>query len=148
MIEIRRATLDDVDAIVAIGQRAHSLSANAKYPFAEGRAKILIASCVCRHEMCAIIASIDTKVVGFLLGHADRYPYIDMQFATDLAIVSEVPGAGRKLLKAFEAWAFGVVGVDQIILGAVYGGRDSTALYTRIGFKHVGGMFTKNRRSA
>ncbi len=146
MIEIRDATLDDVDVIVAIGRRAHERSANARYRFSEGRARILVATCICRGSMSAIVAVAGSEVVGFLLGQIDAYPYIDMEFATDLAVVSEVPGAGRKLIEAFTRWAFDKH-ADQIILGVVNGGKDSAALYKRMGFQHVGGMFTKNRRS-
>ena len=145
MIEIRRATLDDVDAIVALGQFAHYLSANAQYPYASGRARILVASCICRGNMVALVAVRDGEIVGFLLGHRDSHTYMDMDYATDLAFVSQSPGAGRKLLKVFEDWAFSQ-NVDQIVLGVVNGGKDLKPLYERMGFQHVGGMFTKNRR--
>lgn len=147
-MEIRKATLDDVEAVVALGERGHSKSSNARFAFSGMRARVLVATCVCRRNMAAFVACKDAKIVGFILGHSEEYPYIAMRYATDFALYAESPGAGRKLVDRFTQWAFDEAGADQMILGVIYGGRSekgATALYKRLGFDHVGGMFTKQR---
>jgi ribosomal protein S18 acetylase RimI-like enzyme len=147
-MEIRRAKIEDIENIVALGERGHSRSSSADFDFSGMRARILVAACVSRRNMCAFVALVNGNVVGFVLGHSDEFPYIAMRYATDLAIYSEVPGAGRKLIERFTSWAFDEAGADKVILSVIYGGRSergATALYKRLGFEHAGGMFTKTR---
>jgi len=148
MIAIRHASMDDIERIVALGERGHSRGANARFEFSGMRARIIVAQCITRRSMCALVASDDSGIVGFILGNSEEYPYIQMRYATDIALYSEAPGAGRSLIECFTRWAFDEARVDQMILGVTYGGRSersATALYKRMGFTHVGGMFTKQR---
>jgi len=150
MLAIRHASMDDIEDIVAMGERGHKRGANARFDFSGMRARVLVAQCITRRTMCALVASDDSGIVGFLLGNSDEYPYIAMRYATDLATYSEAPGAGRALIEAFTRWA-DANGCDQIIVGVTYGGRSergATALYRRLGFTHVGGMFTRQRSKA
>lgn len=147
-MEIRKALLDDVEALIEIGRRGHADSENAHYAFDEPRAKLLAAQCVVAARLCAFVAVEDGKIVGFLLGQCEQYPYVKMTYATDLAIYSEKPGAGRKLIERFRQWAFEERKVDQIILAVSHGGKSAqhtAALYRRLGFEHVGGLFTQGR---
>ncbi len=150
-MEIRKAVLDDVEALIEIGKRGHADSENAKYDFDEGRAKLLAAQCVVANRLCAFVAVVDGKIVGFLLGQMETYPYIKMTYSTDLALYSEHPGAGRKLIERFKVWAFEERKVDQIILAVSHGGKSAShaaALYRRLGYEHVGGLFTMSRGAA
>ncbi len=147
-MEIRGALLDEVEAIVDIGKRGHAASENAAFEFEEDRAKLMVASCVVNRGTCALVAVEGDKIVGFLLGKEEQYPYIKMRYATDLAIYAEAPGAGRKLIAAFEKWAFEQRKVHQMILAVSHGGKSAKsteALYGRLGYTHVGGLFTKGR---
>lgn len=151
MIEVRRALLDEVEAIVEIGKRGHADSENRRYEFDEGRARLLVASCVCNRRTIALVAVDESKrIVGFLLGKEDDYLYCKMRYATDIAIYSEAPGAGRKLIERFEKWAFEDRKADQMILAVSHGGKSAKstgALYSRMGYGHVGGLFTKLRQA-
>jgi hypothetical protein len=150
MVEVRRALLDEIEAIVEIGKRGHADSENRRYEFDEGRAKLLVAHCVTSKRAIALVAIQDARIVGFLLGKEDEYGYIAMRYATDLAVYSEVPGAGRKLIERFQKWAFDDRKVDQMILAVSHGGKSAKAtgaLYNRLGYQHVGGLFTKQRQA-
>ncbi len=147
-MEIRVALLDECEAIVEIGKRGHAASDNSVFAFEEDRARLLVAQCVVGRQTCALVAVVDDRIVGFLLGKEEQYPYIKMRYATDLAIYAEAPGAGRRLIAAFEKWAFEQRKVHQMILAVSHGGKSAKAtdsLYKRLGYKHVGGLFTKGR---
>jgi len=145
---VRAATFDDVDAIIAIGKRGHAASANACYPFNESKTKLLLAQLIVGKRTCLFVAEEDRVIVGFLMGQEEEYVYCDLRYATDIAVYAEMVGAGRALLARFERWAFEERKVDQLLLGVSHGGdsaKRTAALYTRRGFAHVGGIFTKNR---
>lgn len=148
MIEIRRGTFDDIPGIIAIGKRGHAASENARYPFNEGKTKLLLAQLIIGKQTCIFVAVKDEAIVGFLLGQEETYVYCDLRYATDIAVYAEAVGAGRKLLDAFEHWAFVDRKVDQLLLGVSHGGASAQrteSLYRRRGYTHVGGIFTKQR---
>ena len=144
-MEVRRATMDDIEQIAELGLRLHMKSANARFQFSGMRARVLVASCIVRRNMCAMVALEGKLVVGFILGHVDEHPFIEIKYATDLATCSAQPGAGRQLIEAFTKWAFDEAQADQVILGVTYGGKDHAAIYERLGFENVGGMFTRSK---
>lgn len=147
-MQIRAATFDDVPAIIEIGKRGHAASDNARYPFNEGKTKLLLAQLIVGKKTCLFVATEGDAVVGFLMGQEEEYVYCDLRYATDIAVYAEAPGAGRALLDRFEKWAFEERKVDQLLLGVSHAGksaRSTEGLYRRRGMKHVGGIFTKNR---
>jgi len=147
---IRKALMEDVEALIEIGKRGHEASDNRAYEFDELRGKLFIASCICNKGTCAFVAEVDGKIVGFIYGKEEQYPYVKMRYATDLAIYSEAPGAGRALIDRFTKWAFEDRKVEQLILAVSHGGKSAqgvTALYHRLGFELVGGLFTKQRQA-
>jgi len=147
-MEIRRGTFDDVPGIVEIGKRGHADSENARYPFNEGKTKLLLAQMITGKRTCVFVAVNGSEIVGFLLGQEEEYVYCDLRYATDIAVYAEAVGAGRALLDRFEKWAFEERKVDQLLLGVSHGGRSAKrteSLYRRRGFAHVGGIFTKQR---
>lgn len=148
MMQVRAATFEDVPAIIEIGKRGHAASENARYPFNEGKTKLLLAQLIIGKKTCLFVAEVDGKIAGFLMGQEEEYIYCDLRYATDIAVYAEAVGAGRKLLDRFEKWALEERKVDQVLLGVSHGGRSSSgvaALYKRMGYTAVGGIFTKNR---
>ncbi len=154
MIYVREARVDDLDAMIELGKRGHAKSANAGYKFDDQRARLLGLCCIIDKNKCAFVACEQTvdplceRLVGLLLGVDEEYPYIKMNYATDLAVFAEAPGAGRKLVESFSRWALDDRRVDQLLMGVSFGGksaRAANALYRRMGFTQDGGMFTKQR---
>ncbi len=149
-MEIRAAEMGDIEAIVEIGKRGHAASANAAYKFDEMKTKILCASLIVGKKTCLFVAKADDVIVGILLGQEDEYGYCRLRYATDIAVYSETPGAGRALMRRFEKWAFEERKVDQLLLGVSHGGKSTKqteSLYRRAGFSHVGGIYTKQRQA-
>ena len=149
-MEIRAATFEDIPAIIEIGKRGHAASDNARYPFNEGKTKLLLAQLMIGKKTCIFVATEGAAIVGFLLGQEEEYVYADLKYATDIAVYAEAVGAGRKLLDRFERWAFDERKVDQLLLGVSHGGasaKQTESLYRRRGFAHVGGIFTKQRQA-
>lgn len=147
-MDVRRATFDDVPAIIEIGKRGHAASDNAQYPFNEQRAKLLLAQLIVGKQTCLFVATDGDKIVGFLMGQEEQYVYCDLKYATDIAVYGEAPGAWRALMDRFEKWAFEERKVDQLLLGVSHSAENAqraNALYRRRGFNNVGGLFTKNR---
>jgi ribosomal protein S18 acetylase RimI-like enzyme len=147
---IRRATFDDVPALIEIGKRGHAASDNARYHFNESKAKLLLAQLITGKQTCIFVAESGAKIVGFLMGQEEQYVYCDLRYATDIAMYAEEVGAGKKLLDRFTSWAFDERKVDQLLMGVSHRAASSKrteALYRRRGFEHVGGIFTKQRVS-
>ena len=144
---VRGATFDDVDAIIALGKQGHARGENARYAFDDSAARLLVAQCLSTKRLCAFVAEED-GIVGVLLGQEEQYPYIKMRFATDIALYTERAGAGVALLARFEQWALQERKVDRLLLGVSFDPERAAGmqrLYRRQGFKHVGGIFTKDR---
>ena len=149
-VTVRLAEFDEIEAIIEFGRRGHAASENARYEFDEGRTKLLLATLIAGKRTCVFVAAEGDKIVGLLLGQEDSYAYCKMRYATDIALYAEAPGAGRKLLKKFEEWAFEERKVDQLIMGVSYGGKSAksaSSLYSKLGFEPVGGIYTKQRKS-
>ncbi len=147
-MEILAAEMGDIEAIVEIGKRGHSASANAAYPFDEMQTKILCASLIASKKTCLFVAKQSGAIVGILLGQSDILGYCRATYATDIATYAETPGAGRALLRRFEKWALEERKVDFLMLGVSHGGKSAKGtevLYRRMGYEHVGGLFTKHR---
>ena len=59
------------------------------------------------------------------------------------------PGLDQRKLSKGSLCLEDVLARDQLLMGVSFGGksaRAAQALYTRMGFTHDGGLFTKNRR--
>jgi hypothetical protein len=144
---VRRATFDDIPAVVEMGRKAHAESENKQYSFDESGARLLVAACISQKTLCAFVAEKD-GLAGFLLGQEERYAFLKLRYATDLVVYATHPGAGRKLIDAFTDWGLNQRKVDQMLLGVSFGGRSkdkADSYYTRLGFTPVGGIYIKNR---
>lgn len=147
-MEVRGATVADLESMIEYGRTWHAHSLNARYKYEDDQARMLGVACIMDKNKCAFVAVRNGSIVGILLGMQQKFPYARMQFATDLAFHTTTRGAGRKLLARFEHWAMEERKVDQILLGVMLGGRAgdaADALYARAGFTRTGGLFIKQR---
>jgi GNAT superfamily N-acetyltransferase len=145
---VRPATVRDIEEMVAIGARWHSLSDHAYVKFDQIRAGMFAMRAISSRGNCALVAEHLGKIVGMLIGTIQEWPFLNLKVATDLLTLSERAGAGRALLRQFEAWAF-ASGADEMMLGVSFGGdpRDCEKIYKRAGYRHIGGMFAKRRQT-
>lgn len=129
--------------MVDFGRECHARSSRSRYEFDAMGAVALAAKCISEDRACAWLAELDGSVVGLLLGATQRWPYLKASFATDILFVSQKPGAGKRLLAAFVAWAE-EHGAEEVRVAISDG--DSKAkdrIYTRAGFSRIGSRFMK-----
>jgi GNAT superfamily N-acetyltransferase len=147
---VRKATFEDVPAMVELGRRGHAKSDMAHHRFDEPGARLMGAACIADRERCAFVAEAAGKVVGVVLGVDQAFDYMKARYATDLLVYAELPGAGAKLLQRFIAWALEERRVARVMLAESYGGRDpakAEGFYKRLGAKRIGGFFVIDRET-
>lgn len=146
---VRAATIRDVDAIVAIGRSMHAGSAHGYVAFNGDHAGAFVVRAVMSNMCYSGVAEHDGKIVGFMIGTMQDWPFLTLKVATDLVVVSTRAGAGSMLYNAFERWAW-ANGADEISLSMSYGGPSdehgrAQSLLERKGYEHVGGLFFKRK---
>lgn len=137
---IRGAIVADIQAIIEMGKRGHLLGRNADKHFNEARAELFLNWCLKTNDRVVYVAERHSKLVGVLIGAIYQHGFVDVTYASDIVTYSERAGAGRGLIKAFVTWGF-VNGADKIILSTTFG-TEPRALYERIGFERIGGVYT------
>jgi hypothetical protein len=145
---VRRGTFADIPELLVLAKRAHALSSNAHIEFDEPGAKLLAANSMTTKGACFFVAVDEGGVLeGLLVGIEQEFGYLRACYAIDVVSFAESAAAARALVERFETWAFGERRVAQIMLGITFGGRHARAMghiYSRSGFKSVGGVYTKN----
>ena len=136
---------DDIDAVVALGRKAHALSAHATWEFDDQSAAMLLAKLRWMKDGVVWISEHDRQITGLLLGHITTPEFVKVRIATDIAFYAERPGDGKQLLRAFEQWAKDRK-ADEILIGVSFGGRKSDRYYERAGYTTVGGVYIKGVR--
>lgn len=135
---VRGATFYDIAGMVSLGRRMHEKSALADLPFDEDSAKLLGAQCMSLSTHCAFVAEDCGEIVGILLGLVRPFPYLNACYATDVLFCAE--RGGKELMRRFIEWAH-ERNVDRVVASVTFGGRDPDALYRRLGFQKVGGVY-------
>lgn len=146
MIEVRKAMVWDLDVILDMGAKLHAESAHKMFEFDRDHAGIFVMRSIMGRG-CAFVAVHGDKVVGFLVGAINPWPFLKIQVATDLVVIATRAGAGSKLYSAFEDWAWRH-GADEIMVGVSFGGdgmENTETLLTHKGYTRVGGTFSKQR---
>lgn len=145
---IRAATHNDLPAIIEIGR--NTLSNSPCYPVEmdDYKASYSVRRCISDRSMCAFVAEVDGKVVGFILGMQEEHFFSRDYYATDLVFCVEPKHADQAvwLLRRFLRWANSFPKVKSIMLG-ISSGMDLNGrlgeLYQRHGLKPAGGLFVK-----
>lgn len=147
---IRRGTPKDLPAIIEMGHRLCDRTPQAHVKRDRESIAQTIGSCMASGLGCVFVAEHEGKLTGVIVGMAQQYWFSRQRQAVDLMFVSERPGDGMRLLRAFIDWAWKVPGVVEVA-GAQSSGIDierTVELYERLGFKHVGGVFSMTERPA
>jgi hypothetical protein len=142
--------MGDIERVIEVGRRGHAKSEHSHLQFDERKSRLLGAHCIHNKGSCAFVAEVGGEIVGFLLGQDQELPYAKARFATDIVVYSERAGAGRKLIERFTKWGLEERKVDMMWLGVSFGGDEAKrvgAMYRRMGFSPVGGIFTKQRQA-
>lgn len=146
---IREATINDITAIIELGQDVIKRSPILQSPIEPLKARRFIRQMIASKAHLSLVAEVDNKVVGCLLGLCDEYFYSKDKYATDLAFYVDVQHGNQApwLLKRFIKWAKTQPRVVHIAMGISTGldaKGDASRMYQKLGFEVVGNMFTHN----
>lgn len=140
---IRRATVLDIEGMLALGKRAVSTMPEGTYPPIDDLScKRAAAMMVQSKQYIALVDDHDGLIRGMMVGTTDRLLYSLQRYATDVVFISGRPGAGIAMLRQFVAWAKAQKVYE--ITCAVSSGEDDPRmanLYRRLGFTKIGGLF-------
>jgi hypothetical protein len=147
---IRKATFDDIPAMLALGRRAHVRSRYRDIAVDEAQAKLNAASMMTNRAQCVFVAEEEGRLVGMLMGVSMPWFFSREPYATDLFVYAEKAGAGRALVQRFVHWAFEERRVAGVELLTSFGGdarqqRLTEAMYKRLGAERVGSYFSIRR---
>lgn len=143
---IRNATHSDIAVMLDIGRETLKNSPSYPVDMDDYKASYSIRRCISDRNMCAFVAEVDGKVVGFILGMHEEHFFSRECYATDLVFCVGKEHAEQAvwLLRRFLRWAKGFSKVKSIMLG-ISSGMDLDGrlgeLYKRHGFSHAGGLF-------
>ena len=142
---IRKATPEDIPALVEMGQALHDESTYNHVTYSPER---VAATCQLMLERGFLdVVDVGGKVVGVMMGdvYTPWYTTDSMGIDLTLYIYPEYRSGltALKLIKRFEKWCI-VMGVSQIRPGIATGNLNSQKLYEAAGFKSVGTMFLKD----
>jgi GNAT superfamily N-acetyltransferase len=108
---IRFASIDDVPALVALGERMHTLTRFRTLDYKPQKVAQALTNAITKgqHKYVFFVATgAESKVVGGLLGVLEQHIFSDQLTASvvhfDVLPEARMGGHGVRLLKAFEAW--------------------------------------------
>jgi len=141
---IRKATLDDVQHIVRMGERLHNESSFSSILYSGERvAKI---SAVLIEYGFAVVFEKDGAVVGGMLGDVVTPWYSTERMGIDYSLYIEPEHrngtAAIRMVKMFEDWCISM-GAVQIRPGVSTGHKSAGKLYRALGYEQVGECFVK-----
>ena len=97
-------------------------------------------------ESFVIVAEIEGKVVGYLLGEESNIPYYNFKIAElcNMCIDSNYrkQGIGNALYKEFER-SFNEQGISHFIVTASFKNESAKAFYRKMGFEEANSTFIK-----
>ena len=97
-------------------------------------------------ESFVVVAEIDNKVVGYLLGEESNIPYYDFKIAElcNMCVDSNYrkQGIGNLLYKEFEKF-YNEQGVTRFIVTASFKNESAKAFYKKMGFSEANSTFVK-----
>jgi hypothetical protein len=147
---IRRATVNDLDAMLMLGRRAHAASRYRDIKIDELQAKTNLLAMMHNRAQCVFLAFEGERLVGLLLGIEVPWFFSREPYATDLMTYAVRVGAGRALIRRFKKWAFEERKLPGIELSTSFGGTEeqrarTEGLYRAMGFEPVGSYFAMRR---
>lgn len=136
---VRRATVDDLPALIEMAKQEHATSRMAHLPFDEIKVQ---------HSFGEFITGMATSVFisggGFIMGMVQPLLFNRFWNAYEMAWFAS-DGSGMALLKAFAKWAKDMRAIDLVVHN--YAGIVSADKFTRVmqrmGFDALGGAYSK-----
>lgn len=144
---IKVATLDDLDAFMALGRQMHAESRYCDLPFSAYKLAHVFAGLVAGVDGIVLMAMRDGLPVGFLMGEVRELWFSDARTAYEYGIFVQPEHRGSmcaaQMVKHFGRWALehGAVIVDLGISTEVTEERTGK-FYERLGFKRAGSLFS------
>lgn len=145
---IRQGRLEDIQPIFEIGQwYLDQIHDGYKIDWKQGPKdlRFLINSKQAR----VLVAEVDGKVVGALIGQVVKQAFVDIRYATDLAFIVKPghPIQAVMLARHFIHWARKQPNVREVTLQISSGLRNNervARMYEKLGMKNMGACFTLN----
>lgn len=148
---IRLACPEDVDALVALGERMHGLTRFRTLDYDRARVARALADVITRGQhryVCLVAQGAEGVLVGGLLGVLEQHIFSQRLIANvmhfDVLPEARMGGHGVRLLKAFERWAANRK-VTEIGFGVNSGEHlpQLSRFAQRMGYVKVGENFVK-----
>jgi GNAT superfamily N-acetyltransferase len=148
--QLRRATAEDIPALVAMGARMHAESPRlSKTPYQPQRIQHVLSCLMPTQECFMLIAERDGKPAGMLGGIVTDHLLSGVRYAGDLAVYVAPEYRGTsilpRMLREFERWAV-ENDATEITLGVtteIHPER-TAALYERNGYRLSGSIAVKD----
>lgn len=140
-MRVRKATIDDYEGILELMRRMQPNTNYADIPIDDKSVKMLVGSGIFTRREVSYVAEHEGNITGVLVGGLTPYLWNEKKFyATDVLFMAEQGGVW--LLRKFVRWAKLHHKTHAIILCEDAGHHAKVkALYERVGFKQIGGMF-------
>lgn len=138
---IRKATCDDIPAILALGKELHAKVGGLPEMDMNG-CRQLLAQAIFHKRRLVLVAVKDGVITGFFFGMIEELFFSKSHYASDVAIYATDGMSGALMIRRFIRWAK-AMGVTQIQLGVSSGlNIDRTdTLYQKLGLKRVGALY-------
>jgi L-amino acid N-acyltransferase YncA len=138
---IRRATMDDIGGIVALGCTFYYRSAWAKRfgYFQTHKAQMALAQAIAQPASWLVMVSDrDGMIDGFVVAGVFESQFAGSDYVSDVALIS-TGGRGLSLLRAMVRWA--QEKKLPLIVATSFGDDKAEKIYTRAGLSRVGALF-------
>lgn len=105
---IRQATMVDKPRIMEMAKTFHEIAGH-PFPYNALHCSSVISACIQELDAACIVAEIDGKVVGCVLGHAGSHTFNPIRIASEIMLWIDTKHRGGRhavrMLDAFETWA-------------------------------------------
>jgi GNAT superfamily N-acetyltransferase len=138
-------TENDIPALVAMGRIAHTESSYKSMEYSENRCTDLGYLTLDNPDaLLCLVAEKDNEIIGFCMAAIEAAYFSDEKTASDLMfyVLPEHRGswAFLMLVRAYVQWTKDK-GAKLIFLGNTFGDETIDALYLKLGFQRMGGIF-------
>lgn len=145
---IRRASIDDVDAIITLGVELIAKGAYSRTTISYRECVNRIAGAIRSPKEWVGVAEHGDHIVGFLIMTLVPYWWsANEHYALDDGLYCKRPGLGRKLVAAGTAWAFNR-GAQEVMISLtsnIHTARSALALMCRSDFSERGVVISMRR---
>lgn len=140
MTELRAATVDDIDAIVRLGEVMHAESRYSRMAYSAERVRACAAALIESADGLALVVEAQGQVVGGILATVAAPWFSDEPMASDVAIfIDPAHRGGRLVVRLMQRYALWAVSRGAVIVAAgVSSGVDTertVRLFERLGWR-------------